>query len=89
VGEVKPLAGGPLAPREQTVLAAAGIARCKNIPLLAELAGVSEQQLEDTLAQLTRRGLITRGQPSRSNPRTARALRRVAQHPHNPHPPAA
>ncbi len=89
MGEIKPLARGPLTPCEQTVLAAAGIARRKKTPLLAELAGISEQQLEDTLAQLTRRGLITGGHTSHRSSRTVLVLRRAETTPTQPEPPAA
>jgi hypothetical protein len=56
---------------------------------VADVAGVSQRQLEDALAQLTRRGLIPRGQSARRRSGAIRALRRRSIPPPKPVPPAA
>jgi hypothetical protein len=85
VGQLTPLARGPLTPHEQAVLDAIPLARDTHLAL-ADVAGISEHQLEDTLAQLTRRGLVHRVVPEyrRGASRRARPASK-----HNPEPPAA
>lgn len=87
MGELTPLARGPLTPCERAVLDAIGLAQQTHMAV-ADLAGVSQRQLEDALAQLTRRGLIPRGEPARRRSATIRALRRRPTPP-KPVPPAA
>jgi hypothetical protein len=56
---------------------------------VADMAGVSQRQLEEVLAQLTRRGLISRGQPARRRRRSARIVPLRSTPPPKPVPPAA
>jgi hypothetical protein len=88
VGELTPLTRGPLTPCERAVLDAIGLAQQTHMAV-ADVAGVSQRQLEDALAQLTRRGLIPRSQPARRRSGTIRALRRRSTPPPKPVPPAA
>jgi hypothetical protein len=87
VGELTPLARGPLTPCERAVLDAIGLVQ-QTHTTLADVAGVSQQQLEDAVAGLTRRGLIPRGRSPRRHSGTIRALRRRPT-PLKPVPPAA
>lgn len=89
MGELTPLARGPLTPCERAVLDAIPLAHQAHMAV-ADVAGVSQRQLEEALAQLTRRGLIPRGQPAvRRRSGTIRALRRRPTPPPKPVPPAA
>ncbi len=74
MGDVTPIARGPLTPRERAVLVSLTFANATGFKL-ADVAGLSQQQLDIALAQLIRRGLIPPGQTPRAGTQTLTVLR--------------
>lgn len=87
MGTITPLAAGPLSACEQAVLDAIPATRGTHARI-ADAAGVTQRDVEEALAQLTRRGLITRPAATRARPRNVRALP-AAQPKPDTRPPAA